>query len=60
MIEEKEDPGGLTHLFEGLVVDEARSILWNLELALLDVLAELPKRVLATGLLSEAYRELTW
>ncbi len=46
---EKEDSGRLTHLFEGLVVDEARSILWNLELALLDVLAELPRWVLARG-----------
>jgi hypothetical protein len=32
----------MAHLFEGLVVDEARSILGHLELALLDVLAELP------------------
>jgi hypothetical protein len=43
----------MTHLFEGLVVDEARSILGHLELALLDVLAELPELKLSKGHLTQ-------
>lgn len=31
-----------SHLLQGLVVDEAGSIFWNIKLALLDVFAELP------------------
>jgi hypothetical protein len=51
----------VAHLFERLVIDEASSILGNFELALLDVLAELPwlrvSREVFT--LLWGYRELT-
>lgn len=43
----------MTHLFEGFVVDEARSILWDLKLALLDMLAELPGAGVSRGMLLE-------
>jgi hypothetical protein len=42
MIGAKGGEGDSAHLLESLVVDKARSILGHLELALLDVLAELP------------------
>lgn len=51
-----------THLLERFIVDEACSILGHLELALLDLLAELPAGHLARGegkLTGQTSRELT-
>lgn len=40
-----------THLFQSFIVDETRSILWDLKLPLLDLLAKLPVR---------GYQPLLW
>lgn len=42
-----------TYLFERLVVYEAGSILWHFKLALLDLLAELPAKVLVTPVITD-------